>query len=155
VQLDGDTENVLRPAQKKEFASLIAWFEEQNIPAQAASFNPKEVPVLMIYPKDAELLRDSHVALETDDLPASMTPLVQAFVDERLAEGAGWEGTLFLNASCSLIRELARKPDSPSRAATLRLLYHLSRLFCGRLLRPSEAAGAFQELTQALREIGA
>lgn len=154
VQLDGDTENLMRPASEKGLASLLAFFRDQDIPARAAAFDPKEVPALMIYPKDAELLRDSHTALETEDLPASMTPLVRAFVNDRLEQGGGWEGVLYLNAACPFIKELARKPAGPARDGTLRLLYQVSRLFCGRVMRPNEAAEAFQGLTQALKEIG-
>lgn len=153
VQMDGDTESLLRPAPAKTLAPLLAFYREQNIACKIATFDPKEVPALMIYPPGAEILRDSQHALQTDDLPGSMTPLVEAFVSDRLAERQDWEGTLFLNASCPFVRSLAKKAGSKELPAILRLLYHQARLFCGRLLRPAEAVQEFQAFTKAVEDI--
>jgi len=153
VQLDGETETLLRPANEKIFAGLLVYFEKEGISAEAAAFAPKEVPALVVYPPDAELLHDSQASLKSDDLPASMTPLVQAFVNDKLAEPTNWQGKLYLNASCPYIKELAKKPAGPTRDAALKLLHQVARLFAGRMLNAADAAGAFSKLTAALKEL--
>ncbi|MGE3804193.1 MAG: hypothetical protein AB7K24_05935, partial [Gemmataceae bacterium] len=152
VRLDEDVETLLRPASNKKLSQLLQYYAEQGIEAKLASFHPREVPALMVYPPRAELLRDSQTALETHDLPDSMAPLVQAFVSDQLASGADWQGTLYLNADCPFIKQL-EKLEPGRLPPLLRMLYEMARLFCGRLLRPAEAAASFQEFTRALEEI--
>ncbi len=153
VQLDGETESLFRSTSEKPFASLLAYFEEQGIPARVASFHPKEVPALMVYPPNAELLRDSQQALETQDLPGSIAPLVQAFVNDHLNQREDWHGTLYLNSACPFIKEVAKHANPKTLPSILQMLYQTARLFCGRMLQPKEATQAFAKWTQALQEM--
>jgi len=159
VQLDGEADELLRPAPERPLAPLLAWYAEQGIAARVAAFEPKDIPALMIYPPDAELMKASQDALnkrddrDKDALSKSMAPLVRMFVSDRLDEETHWQGTLCLNASCPFLKNLAKKQAAPALPSVLRLLYQHARLFCGRLMSPAEAAQAYAEFTRSLQEI--
>ncbi len=64
------------------------------------------------------------------------------------------KGTLYLNASCPLVRRLAESPPpEAARAAALTLLHQVARLFAGRMLSATDAVAAFRETTRSLEEL--
>jgi molecular chaperone HtpG len=152
VQLDGEAEQLLRPVREERFAALLEWYRANDVSARVASFKPPEAPALVLYPQGAELAREAQESREAGDLPGPLAGLVQDYVDRRFSGGADLRGTLYLNASCPLIRQLAENPPAPATlGAVLTLLWQMARLFAGRMLSASDAVAAFAETTRALQ----
>ena len=83
------------------------------------------------------------------DVVTQVVQEVRAGMEQALAEEL--KGTLYLNASCPLVRRLAESPPpEPSRDAVLDLLHQTARLFAGRMLSPADAVQAFRETTRAI-----
>ncbi|MCI0456673.1 MAG: ATP-binding protein [Gemmataceae bacterium] len=154
VQLDGEAETLLRPAAEEPFANLIAYYRGRGVRAKVASFRPVGMPVLMLYPQGAETVREAGSALEAGGVPEGLAGLVGAYVDQRTSGPEDHRGTLYLNASCPLVRRLAEAaPDGERLVAVLTVLWQNARLFCGRTLTAADAARAFRELTQAIERL--
>ena len=65
--------------------------------------------------------------------------------------GEDLKGTLYLNASCPLLRRLAeRPPKGEALGCVLTLLHQVARLFAGRMLSASDAVDAFREMTRSV-----
>lgn len=151
VQLDGEATQLLRPVPERPFANLLKYFQKQGVKVKVAAFKPEEVPALMIYPKDAEFFRDTKDALEKDELPGPLAGLVDAYMTRASLSDADLKGTLYLNASNTLITRLAEDPPPAATLdALLTTLYQVARLFAGRMLTPAEVATSFQTLGSAL-----
>jgi molecular chaperone HtpG len=154
VRLDGEAEQLLRPAPEGAFAALLEWYEGQGVRARAASFRPAEVPALVLYPQGAELAREAEASFEAGDLPGPLAGLVREYVEGRFA-GEDLGGTLYLNAACPLVRRLAGwTPAEPgaaaSRDAVLTLVWQTARLFAGRMLTAADAVAAFGAVSESL-----
>jgi molecular chaperone HtpG len=151
VQLDGAAETLMRPVPEGQFAALLRHYERQGVRARVSAFRPAEVPAVMLYPEGAEVAREAGEALEAGELPGAIGGLINEYVERRFAGGEELKGTLYLNASCPLVRRLAeQKQASPGRGLALDLLLQVARLFCGRMLNAAEAMQSFKELTRAL-----
>jgi molecular chaperone HtpG len=161
VQLDGEAAQLLRPATEGPFLALLEHYRAQGVRARVASFRPAEAPALMLYPQGAELAREAEASLQAGDLPGPLAGLVHEYVGQRFTGGEDLRGTLYLNASCPLVRRLAeqaaRAPGDEraagQRAAVLTLLYQTARLFAGRMLSAADAVGAFRDLTGSLERL--
>jgi molecular chaperone HtpG len=153
VQLDGEAAGLLRPTNEAPFASLLDFYRAQGIRARTASFKPAEAPALLIYPQGAELAREAEASMQAGDLPGPLAGLVREFVEQKFQGADDLHGTLYLNASCPLVRQLAAGEAGERRDAMLTLLYQVARLFAGRMLSATDAAGAFRELTHSLRRL--
>lgn len=155
VQLDGDAQALLRPANSEPFLDVLAWFEKRGVRARVAEFKPRSVPALMLYPRDAEFLREARRARESgpdEALPDALAGLVDAYVEETSRGRDDLQGTLFLNASCPLMRRVAEE-KSESRDAVLTLVHQMARLFAGRMMDADDATLAFEEAGQALEQL--
>jgi molecular chaperone HtpG len=153
VQMDGSSEELLRPAPEKPFADLLAFFKEQGVHARVATFKPAEVPALMTYPEGAEIGRQARRALEDEDLPDGIAGLVGDYVERRFGDD-DLAGTLVLNAACPLVRQLAEPGGSvEQRRAALSVILHMARLFCGRMLTALDAMEAFKHLSQSMQTL--
>jgi molecular chaperone HtpG len=151
VQMDAETQELLRPVPETKFAALLDFFREQGLRARVASFKPAELPALMIYPQGAETAREAGQALAAGELPPGVAGLVGQFIDERFGNGDDLKGTLYLNAACPLIVKLAEQPVSEAqRMAALTVIHQVARLFCSRMLSAVDAAGSFKILIGAL-----
>jgi molecular chaperone HtpG len=154
VQLDGESAQLLRPVPDKGFDALLEHYRSQNIRAKMATFKPAAAPALMLYPQGAELVREAEASMQSGDLPGPLAGLVSKYVEQKFADSDELRGTLYLNASCPLIRRLAEQPPSnEARAAVLTLIYQVARLFAGRMLSASEAGEAFGQLTGSLQTL--
>jgi molecular chaperone HtpG len=154
VQLDGEAQQLLRPAPEEAFAGLLEHYRAQGVRARVASFKPAEAPALMLYPQGADLAREAEASLQAGDLPGPLAGLVRPYVEGKFADGDELRGTLYLNASCPLVRRLAERPPGlDARAAVLRLIHQVARLFAGRMLSAADAVGAFAELTGSLEAL--
>jgi molecular chaperone HtpG len=157
VQLDGEAAQLVRPVPEAPFAILLEHFRSQGVPVRVASFKPPELPALMLYPQGAELAREAEASLQAGDLPGPLAGLVQEYVSHKLA-GEDLRGTLYLNASCPLVRGLAGQDAADEqaagrRAAALTLIHQTARLFAGRMLSAADAVAAFGALTGSLERL--
>jgi hypothetical protein len=115
-----------------------------------ASFKPADVPALVLYPQGAELAQEASASAEAGDLPGPLAGLVNEYIEQKF-KGEELKGTLYLNASCPLIRRLAEKPPPEMvRDAILALLLQVARLFAVRMLSAADAVVAFRHACQAL-----
>ncbi len=152
VQLDGEAEQLLRPVPEDRFRALLDFFRQQEIKVRVASFKPAEAPGLVLYPQGAELAREAEASREAGDLPGPLAGLVQEYVDQKFSGGVDLRGTLYLNASCPLVRQLAEKPPAPELlGSVLTLLHQVARLFAGRMLSAADAVQAFAAATRAIQ----
>jgi molecular chaperone HtpG len=154
VQLDGESAQLLRPVPEKGFDALLDHYRSQNIRAKVATFKPASAPALMLYPQGAELAREAEASMQSGDLPGPLAGLVSKYVEQKFSDSDELLGTLYLNASCPLVRRLAEQaPPAETRAAMLTLIYQVARLFAGRMLSATEAGEAFGELTGSLEAL--
>ncbi|MBI1915001.1 MAG: ATP-binding protein [Planctomycetes bacterium] len=152
VQLDGEAEQLLRPVSEEKFAALLDFYRRREVKARVASFKPAEAPALVLYPQGAELAREAQESRQAGDLPGPLAGLVQEYIDQKFSGGTDLRGTLYLNASCPLVRQLAEKPPAAETlSAVLTLLHQVARLFAGRMLSAADAVEAFGETTQAIQ----
>ena len=105
--------------------------------------------------ENAEFLLESRQALDSQELADPFADLIGDYLDTHLqTDQANLQGTLYLNASCPLIRRLASLPaESTSLAALLTLVYQIARLFSGRALTAVDAVAAFRETIQAMTDL--
>lgn len=152
VQMDGEAKQLLRPTPEAPFAAVMSYYRGRGVRAKVVTFKPDEVPALLIYPKDAEFLRDTRNALEAGELPGPLAGLVSDYMHKFTGAEADLAGTLYLNAACPLIVKLASTPSdaSTNRDAALALIYQLARLFAGRMMTPADATAAFKETITAI-----
>jgi molecular chaperone HtpG len=154
VQLDGEADQLLRPAPEAAFAGLLEFYRGQGIRAKVAAFKPSEAPALMLYPQGAELAREAEASLEAGDLPGPLAGLVHEYVQNKFSGNDELRGTLYLNTTSPLIRKLASVPTAPapgsSQEALLTLLYQMARLFAGRMLSAADAIAAFRDVSRSL-----
>jgi molecular chaperone HtpG len=151
VQLDGESQQLLRPGPDGLFADLLAYYREQGIVARSASFRPMEAPAILLYPQGAELAREADASRQAGDIPPPLAGLIGEFIDERFSKRDELRGTLFLNASNPLMRSLVEAPPpEPALRAVLEVVHQLARLFAGRMLSAADAVSAFGSITTAL-----
>jgi molecular chaperone HtpG len=152
VQLDGESQQLLRPAPEGIFAPLLEHYRAAGIRAAVASFRPAEAPAMVLYPQGAELAREAESSLQAGDLPGPLAGLVHEYIEGRFGDREELAGTLYLNAANPFVRRLAEKPPpAETRAAVLGLIHQVARLFAGRMLSAADAVGAFGEMTRSLQ----
>jgi molecular chaperone HtpG len=151
VQLDGESEQLVRPVREDPFARLLDWYRANDIQVRMAAFKPVEVPLLMLYPQGAEMARDAEASREAGDLPGPLAGLIQEYVDQKFSGGEDLRGTLYLNANNALVRRLAEKPPAgETLGCVLALLHQVARLFAGRMLSAADAVEAFRETGKSI-----
>jgi molecular chaperone HtpG len=150
-QLNGDATHLIRPVASDTFGHLIAHYRARGIQAKVGAYRPREVPALLVYPQDAEFIADGREALRKKALPPGIDALLEDYLGQRRERDDDLTGTLYLNASCSLIQHLASTPSDTARLShVLDILYHHARLFAGRLLSPSDATESFEAIARSL-----
>src|SRR5262249_48023372 len=150
VQLDGESQQLLRPAPEGAFAALLEFYRARGIRAAVASCRPAEAPALMLYPQGAELAREAEASLQAGDLPGPLAGLVHEYIESRFSDRDELAGTLYLNAANPLVRRLAEQPPADEAlAGGLTLIHQLARLFAGRMLSPADAGAALSHGTRS------
>jgi molecular chaperone HtpG len=153
-QLDGDAGQLLRPVDAAPFAGLLEAYRAMGVRAAVAAFKPIDVPALMIYPHNAEFIIESRKALDEEAIPDAIAGLVGQYLEQFDSSESDLKGTLYLNASSGLVRELAANPPAaPAFAATLTLLHQIARVFAGRTLTAQDAALAFGQISASIKEL--
>ena len=154
IQLDGESNQLLRPVSESGFEPLLEFFRKGGIKARMVSFKPETVPALILYPKDAEFIVDTRHALDAGELPGPFAGLVGDYM-QKLTERQtnDLSGTLYLNAACPTLSKLAASTNPMSREAALALIYQVARLFAGRMLTPADVTAAFGEAMSALETL--
>ncbi len=154
VQLDGESDQLLRPVSEEPFKALVDWYRGNDVRVAVATFKPAEAPALVLYPQGAELAREAEASREAGDLPAPLAGLIDEYVARRFSGDSDLRGTLYLNASCPLVRQLAeRPPRGETLGCVLTLLHQVARLFAGRMLSAADAVEAFRETTGAIAKM--
>lgn len=151
VQLEGDSQKLLRPVDEEPYSALTGFYRANDIRVSMVEFKPDEVPALIFYPKDAEFYIETKNALDSGTFPAPLAGLIGDYM-KRKNVNDDLRGTLYLNAGCPLIQQL--KADGlaePTRQAVLKLLYQMARLFSGRTMSPSDARSAFSQAVDAMK----
>lgn len=150
IRLDGEAENLLRPVEDTSWTDVIDFYASRGITARVCAFKPVEVPALMFYPEDAEFAIEGRKALDEGEIADPLAALLGDYLEHRAPNAEEVSGTLVLNASNELARNLAKEAESASRDSALDLILHLARLFSGRTLNASDAARSFAGVTGAI-----
>jgi molecular chaperone HtpG len=151
VQLDGESQQLLRPARDKLFEPLLEHYRLVGVRAAVASFRPAEAPALVLYPQGAELAREAEASLQAGDLPGPLAGLVHEYIEGRFGDREELAGTLYLNAANPFVRKLAENlPPPETLSAVLGLIHQVARLFAGRMLSAADAVSAFAQVTRSL-----
>ena len=150
IRLDGEAENLLRPVEDTSWSDVIEFYASRGVTARVCAFKPNEVPALMFYPEDAEFAIEGRKALDEGEIADPLAALLGDYLEHRAPNAEEVSGTLVLNASNELARNLAKEAESASRDSALDLILHLARLFSGRTLNASDAARSFAGVTGAI-----
>jgi molecular chaperone HtpG len=154
VQLDGESQHLLRKVPEAVFAQLLEFYRSQSVRVGVASFKPAEAPAIVLYPQGAELAREAEASLQAGDLPGPLAGLVHEYIESRFSDREELTGTLYLNANNALIRRLAEQPPAPEiLTGVLTLIHQLARLFAGRMLSATDAVAAFAQVTRSLQAL--
>jgi molecular chaperone HtpG len=153
-QLDGESRHMLRPVSEDDFSLLLAYYRNHGIRAKIAAFKPTDVPALMYYPQDAEFIIETRNALDSGEIASPMAGLISDYIQKINPDEEELKGTLYLNASCGIIRQLAgTEVSDPARQTVLMMLYQIARLFSGRTLTAADATGAFRDMVQSIERL--
>ncbi|MDX1992471.1 MAG: ATP-binding protein [bacterium] len=150
TQLDDQSNQLLTSVPEDSFEPLLAYYRSQGIKARMVTFKPKDVPALIIYPKDAEFMKETRTALDSGELAAPLADFVGDYVNRFVPNNDDLEGTLYLNADCPLIRQLTQIEAEALRTPALMLIYQTARLFNGRMLDTGQITSAFRESARAI-----
>lgn len=153
VQMDDDAYQLLRPVNEDEFQTILKYYRERGIRAQVSTFEPEDVPALLIYPPNAELYHNTRKALDDGNVPRPFAGLVGNYIDKMNINQDELGGTLHLNASNTLIQTLLLVDDEVVQGACLELIYHVARLFVGRMLETADVASSFRQTTDAVKRL--
>ncbi len=154
VQLDGESNQLMRPVDDERFDRIAEFFERREIKARIVTFKPDDVPAIVIYPKDAEFIMETRSALDSDELPGPLAGLVNDYVN-RLSQEHDDDlgGTFYINASNPLIIKLAKLSEGTGRDAALMLIYQMAKLFSGRMLDNLQITEAFRDANSAIDKL--
>jgi molecular chaperone HtpG len=151
VQLDDDTNKMFRAVAESDFERLLAYYRAKNVRTRLVAFKPEEVPAVMVYPKDAEFIKDTRDALDAGEVPGPFAGMVGAYLNNMNVDENAMTGTLHLNASNRLVQALAKQHDDVPREASLELIYQMARLFSGRMLESGQITDLFTRTNNAIR----
>lgn len=154
VQLDGEASRLLRSVPEDDFLPLLSFYRAQGLKANAVQFKPADVPAIIMYPKDAEFIKETRNALDSGELPGPLAGLVGDYVNQLASEhNNDLEGTLYINVSNDLMRQLVLMEVSRERDAALSLIYQMAKLFSGRMMDNLQVTDAFRDAGTALNRL--
>ena len=154
VQLDGESNQLMRPIDDQQFDEIMNFFMRRNIKSKIVTFKPEDVPGIVIYPKDAEFIMETRSALDADELPGPLAGLVSDYVNRlSKAQEDDLEGTFYINASNTLIIKLSKLPQGVGRDSALMLIYQMAKLFSGRMLDNPQITEAFRDAGVAINQL--
>lgn len=154
VQLDGESNQLMRPVDDEKFDAISEFFMRRDIKARVVTFKPEDVPAIVIYPKDAEFIMETRSALDSDELPGPLAGLVSDYVNRLSKEQEDdLEGTLYVNASNDLIVKLSKLQPNTGRDAALMLIYQMAKLFSGRMLDNLQISEAFRGAGDSINQL--
>ncbi len=142
-RLDDNIDSLIRPAPQEEFQELVELCEELGFDVRVSIFRPVQLPAVMTYPADSELIRDATNALDQGIVPDGFSSLLRGFIESRKSSVLSADrdgGILHLNASCPLIKRLvSSQVPSGKKQAAVAVVAYFARLFCGRMLDGARA----------------
>ncbi len=149
VRLDGEAGRLLKPVSEGTFALLLEQYRRQGIRARVAAFKPIDMPALVLYPRNADLVQERRRTRGSGDTPTGLDALVGAMIDHLMSDEEDTSGILYLNADCPIMRRLAAD-TSDLNAAVLTVVHQTARLFAGHVLTPADVANAYGKIGDAL-----
>ncbi len=155
VQMDGESNELMRPVDGEPFASLLDYYRKRGVQVKVMAFRPNVVPAAMIYPRDAEFIQETNDALDAGEIPDALAGMVSSYLSQLSMNQNDLRGTLYLNAECVIIQRLSQmSPDDiDTRDALLNLIYQFARLFSGRTLTAADANQSFEEITRSMEDL--
>jgi molecular chaperone HtpG len=153
VQLDDNANKLFRSVPEQDFMTLLAYFREKGVRARLVAFKPEAVPAVVVYPKDAEFIKDTRDALDAGEVPGPFAGMVGSYLNNMNVDEEAMAGTLHLNASNGLIQQLAKTEDKTQRESSLELVYQMARLFSGRMLESDQITTLFESSTDAITSL--
>lgn len=151
IKLDHELMRLMQPAEEDGFQSLIAFYHHLNIPTQVAHFRPASIPAIMVVSKDATFFRNARSVVDHSELPGPFNDLLADFLEQHDEQAI--QGTLYLNADCAFVQQIATAEASPNRDAILTLIHQMTRLFSDNTLESKEAIGLFDTSIQAFAKL--
>jgi hypothetical protein len=116
-----------------------------------ASFEPHDMPAILLYPRDAALVQGAHPGLGVGELAGGIAGLVGAYLEDLGVTDEDMKGLLYLNAECPLVQRLAAdEGHADGRTRVLMVLYDVARLFAGHTLTPADVAATYREMSETL-----
>jgi len=153
VQLDDNANKLFRSVPEGKFAKLLAYFREQGVRTRLVAFKPEEVPAVMVFPKDAEFIKDTRDALDKGEVPGPFAGMVGAYLNNMSVDDDAMKGTLHLNASNALVEKLTEVEADIPREAALDLIHQMARLFSGRMLETDQMSALFANSNAAIETL--
>jgi molecular chaperone HtpG len=154
VPLDNQVEQLVRPVAETPYVTLLDAYRAAGVRARMASFQPSAMPAIMLFPRDAEFLREARDALARDELPDALATLMGDYLNRQPQAADELDGTLHLNAASPLIQRLAtRHAADLTLQALLTVIHQLARLVAARGLTAQSATSAFANLSDALETV--
>jgi molecular chaperone HtpG len=133
---------------------ITRYYAEQGILTRVVSFEPKDIPAMLIYPPGSDHIAETRAALDGGEISGPIAGLVAAYLAMRDPMRTGTQGTLHINASNPLMRRvLTLPPENEAFTATLEIVYHNARFFAGRTLTAQEAKLGFEMISYSVEQL--
>jgi molecular chaperone HtpG len=155
IEIGKNPTDLFRSVSEEPFSKLLAFYRKREVTAKAVSFKPHDVPALMIYPDNAEFIADARKSVDHKEVPDSIARFIENYLEGQETDSEAKKGTLYINASCGLIRQIAdHYPDSIDHfEEILVLIYQVARLFGGRMLTPDDVKSSYNTITDILSQL--
>ena len=153
LQLDDDSYQLLHPVENKDYDPILTYYQERGIQARLSNFQPPDVPAVLIYPPNAEFFNNARKAIDKGRLPRPFAGLVGGYMSNMDIDEDAMRGTLHLNTNNPLVQQLPSIQEELSQQASLDLIYHIARLFAGRMLETADVSSSFGQATNAIQRL--
>jgi molecular chaperone HtpG len=136
------------------WTSISRYYAEQGILTRVVSFEPKDIPAMLIYPPGSDHIAETRAALEGGEISGPIAGLVEAYLAMRDPTRTGTQGTLHINANSPLMQRVrALPPEHEAFTAALEIVYHNARFFAGRTLTAQEAKLGFEMISYSVEQL--
>jgi molecular chaperone HtpG len=152
-EINSNNNAFMHPMPEEDFAAILRYYREQGIRVQVVTFKPEVLPAVMMYPKDAEFIRDAREALDSGEIPGPFAGMIGSYISRMSVDEDALAGTLYLNAANPAMQRLVSIQQEEKRPAALDLIYQMARLLAGRMLDSAQITALFQSTNNALDKL--
>jgi molecular chaperone HtpG len=153
VQLDNDANKLMRQTQDPSLRPILEFYRSKGVKAHTVTFKPEAIPAVLIFPKDAEFIKETREALDKGEVPGPFAGLVGSYLNNMPVDEASLNGTLHINIANPMIQQLAAMSDSANRDAVLWIIYQMARLLAGRMLDNPQVVNLFEDSAASLKTL--